>query len=106
MKAGMDFMTNEDRKQTPPKPKSRRGMPIIDPKKGFAVSADAAKTLIARGAADARQRQGSVALKTSTNESVAVIAPATGVMAGHQSALYPTDGTQVIPVSTVCRPLL
>lgn len=105
MKAGMDFMTNEDRKQTPPKPKGRRGMPIIDPKKGFAVSADAAKALIAKGAADARprQRQGSVALKTSTNPSVAVVAPSTGVVAGYQTAFYPTAEIQVNDVLQLQR---
>ncbi|CAD6570319.1 MAG: hypothetical protein ASARMPREDX12_003450 [Alectoria sarmentosa] len=105
MKAGMDFMTNEDRKQTPPKPKGRRGMPIIDPKKGFAVSADAAKALIAKGAADARprQRQNSVALKTSTNPSVAVVAPSTGVVAGYQTAFYPTAEIQVNDVLQLQR---
>ena len=105
MKAGMDFMANEDRKQTPPKPKARRGMPVIDPKKGFAVSADAATALIAKGAADARPRQGSAALKTSTNQSIAGVAPSTGVVAGHQAALLPIDGTQVTSTPAVCRPL-
>lgn len=103
MKAGIDFMTNEDRKQTPPKPKGRRGMPIIDPKKGFAVSEDAAKALIAKGATDARQRRGSVALKTSSSESATVIAPSTGVVAGYQAAFCPSAGTSI---PTVCRSLL
>lgn len=103
MKAGMDFMTTEDRKQTPPKPKGRRGMPVIDPKKGFAVSADAAKALIAKGAADARPRQDPVAIKASTNDSVAVVAPSTGVVAGYQAALYPSAGIQVTPVPFVRR---
>lgn len=106
MKAGMEFMTNEGRKQSPPKPRGRRGMPVIDPKKGFAVSADAAKALIAKGAADARPRQGSVALRKLTNESVAVAAPSNGVLAGYQATLYPSAGTQVTSVPTVCPSLL
>lgn len=99
-------MTNEERKQTPPKPKGRRGMPIIDPKKGFAVSADAAKALIAKGAADARPRQDSIALKTFTNELVAVAAPSSGIMAGSRATSYPSAVTQVTSVPTVFRPLL
>ena len=95
-------MTNEDRKQSPPKPKGRRGMPIIDPKKGFAVSADAAKALIARGAADARPRQGSLALKASANGSVAIAAPSTGVVAGYQAGFYPGTGAEVTSVPMVC----
>lgn len=102
----MDFTTNEDRKQTPPKPKGRRGMPVIDPKKGFAVTANAAKALIAQGAADVRPGQDSGALKTSNNESVAVVAPSTGIVAGYQAAFYPSAGTQVASVPTVCRNLL
>ncbi len=101
----MGFMANEDGKQTPPKPKGRRGMPVVDPKKGFAVSAEAAKALIAKGAADARPRQDSGALTTSTNESVAVVAPSMGVVAGHQAAFYPSTN-QVTSVPTVCRILL
>ena len=103
MKAGMDFTFNEDLKQTPPKSRGRRGMPIIDPKKGFRVSEDAAKALIAKGAADARPRQGSVATKGSTSEPGA---PSTGVMAGYRAALYPGAGTQITPVPTVLRALL
>ena len=99
----MDFMTNEDRKQIPTKPKGRRVMPVIDPKKGFAVSADAAKALIAKGAADARPVQGSAAFGTSTNESVAVVAPSNSVVAGYQAALYPSAGTHVTSMPTVCR---
>ena len=104
MKAGMDFMTNEERKQTPPKPKGRRGMPVIDPKKGFAVSADAAKALIAKGAADARPIQQTGVLDMSTNKSVAIIAPSTGVGPGYQAALYPSAGTEATSAPTVCRP--
>lgn len=106
MKAGMDFMTNEDRKQSPPKTKGRRGMPVIDPKKGFVVSADAAKALIAKGAIDARPRQGSVAPKMPKNESVAVVAPPTGVVAGSQTGFHHEAGTQITPVPMVCRPPL
>ena len=103
MKAGMDFMTNEERKQNPPKPKGRRGMPVIDPKKGFAVSADAAKALIAKGAADARPIQQTGVLETSTNKSIATIAPSTGVVADYQAAFYPSAGTQATSAPTVCR---
>ena len=103
MKAGMDFMTNEERKQTPSKPKGRRGMPVIDPKKGFAVSADAAKALIAKGAADARPIQQTGVLEMATNKSVATIAPSTGVVADYQAAFYPSAGTQATAAPTVCR---
>lgn len=96
----MDFMTNEERKQTPPKPRGRRGMPVIDPKKGFAVSADAAKALIAKGAADARPRKDSIALQTSSDESIAIAAPSTGAAAGYQ-AVYPSSRTQATSVPTV-----
>lgn len=102
----MDFMTNEDRKQSPPKPKGRRGMPVIDPKKGFIVSADAAEALIAKGAADARPRQDSVAPKLPNSESVAVVAPPTGLVAGYQAAFHPRAGSQVMSGLAVCRPPL
>ncbi|KAM0803426.1 hypothetical protein BDR22DRAFT_886795 [Usnea florida] len=74
LKAGMDFRGNGDQKQTPPKPRARRGMPIIDPKKGLAVSEDAANTLIAKGAADARPRQDPITLNKPTNETAAMSA--------------------------------
>lgn len=105
MKAGMEFMTNEDRKQTPPKPKGRRGMPAIDPKKGFVVSADAAQALIAKGATDARPKQGSVALKTSITEPIAVAAPSTGSVAGYQATSHPSAQIQVTSLPMVCRPV-
>ena len=104
MKAGMDFMGNEDRKQTPPKPKGRRGMPVIDPKKGFAVSADAAKALIAKGAADARPIQQPRALETSTNKPI--FAPSTGVTAGYQAAFHHNAGNGATSIPTVCQLLL
>ena len=97
MKAGMDFRGNGDRKQTPPKPRGRRGMPIIDPKKGLAVSEDAANTLIAKGAADARPRQAPIALNKSTNETVT---------ANYGATSQPSAGTHVTSVPTVCRSLL
>ena len=96
----MSFMNNEDQKQTPPKPKGRRGMPVIDPKKGFAVSAEAAKALIANGAADARPKQPAVVLGTSISKSAAGITPSTGAVS------YPSTQTQATSVPTVCRPLL
>lgn len=99
-------MTNEDRNQTPPKPKGRRGMPAIDPKKGFVISADAAQALIAKGAADARPKQGSVALKTSTNEPTAVVAPSTGTVASYQVTSYPSAQNQATSFPMVCRPFL
>ena len=106
MKAGIDFMSNEDRKQTPPKPKGRRGMPVIDAKKGFVVSADAARALIAKGAADARPIQRLGALETSANQPAALIAPSTGAAAGSQEAFRLRAGTLAMSVPTVCRPLL
>lgn len=105
MKAGIDFMSNEDRKQTPPKPKSRRGMPVIDVKKGFVVSADAARALIAKGAADARPVQRLGALETSANQPAAVIAPLTDAVAASQAHFRPSAGTEAMSVPTVCRPL-
>ena len=106
MKAGMAFMTNEDRNQTPPKPKGRRGMPAIDPKKGFVISADAAQALIAKGAADARPKQSSLALKASTNDPTAVAAPSTGTVAGYQATSYPSAQTQATSFPMVCWPSL
>ena len=106
MKAGMDFKKNEDQKQTPPKPKGRRGMPVIDPKKGFPVSEEAAKALIANGATDARPKQSAVVPETSINKSAADIAPSTGVIASHQSTSYPSTQTQAASVPTVCKALL
>ena len=106
MKAGMEFMTNEDRKQTPPKPKGRRGMPLIDPKKGIAVSADAAKALIAKGAVDARPGKDISTLKISTSESIPLVAPSTGVVAGNQTAFYPSGGNPVTSAPMVCRLLI
>ena len=102
----MDYMTNEDRKQTPPKPKGRRGMPVIDAKKGFVVSAEAAKALIAKGAADVRPRQQLGAPEASASKSAAVTAPSTGVVEGSQASFYPSAGTQATSIPTVCRPLL
>ena len=101
----MDFVVHEDLKHTPPKTKGRRGVPVIDPKKGFAVSADAAQALIAKGAADARPRQQSVALGMSSNKPGAVTAPSPGT-AGHQAAFYPSTGTMVASVPTVRQPML
>lgn len=98
-------MTNEDQKQTPPKPKARRGMPAIDPKKGFVVSADAAQALIAQGAADARPKQGPVALETSINRPVAVAAPSTGTVTIYQATPYPSAQTQAMSFPMVCRPV-
>lgn len=106
MKAGIDFMGNEDRKQTPPKPKGRRGMPVVDAKKGFVVSADAARALIAKGAADARPTQRPGALETSINQPAAVITPSTDAVAGSQVAFHPSAETRAISVPAVCRPLL
>ena len=105
MKAGMDFKPNEDLKQTPPKPKGRRGMPVIDPKKGFVVSADAAKALIAKGAADARPVPQRGALEMTTNKPTVVDDPSTGVLSGHQAACHPSAGTQASSVPIVCGSL-
>ena len=106
MKAGMDFKVNEDRKQTPSKSKGRRGMPIIDAKKGLAVSAEAAKALIAKGAADARPRQQLRALESSANMPVAVTNPSTGFIAGHQTTFHLSAGTQAASIAKVWRPVL
>ena len=106
MKAGMDFKPNEDLKQTPPKPKGRRGMPVIDPRKGFVVSAQAAKALIAKGAADARPSSQTKVLDMPMNKPAAVDAPPLGVITGHQAALYPIAGTQATSFPTVCAFLL
>lgn len=103
MKAGMDFRGNGDQKQTPPKPRSRRGMPIIDPKKGLVVSEDAANTLIAKGAADARPRQDPITLNKSTNETATMSAD---VAANHGATSQPSAVTQVTSVPIVCRSLL
>lgn len=103
MKAGMDFRGNGDQKQTPPKPRGRRGMPVIDPKKGLAVSEDAANTLIAKGAADARPRQDPIALNKSTNETAAMSAD---VAANHGATSQPSAVTQFTSIPTVCRSLL
>ena len=102
MKAGMDFKTNEDLKQTPPKPKGRRGMPVIDPKKGFVVSAEAARALIAKGAADARPVSQPQVLETTTNKPAVAIAPSMSVVGGYQAASHPFARTQATSVPTVC----
>ena len=103
MKAGMDFKGNGDQKQTPPKPRGRRGMPIIDPKKGLAVSEDAANTLIAKGAADARPRPDPITLNKSTNETTAMSAD---VAANHGATSQVSAVTQFTSVPTVRRSLL
>ena len=100
----MEFKPNEDLKQTPPKPKGRRGMLVIDPRKGFVVSAHAAKALIAKGAADARPLLQTGVLDTPMNKPAAVGAPPLGVITGHQAALHPSAGTQA-SVPTVCASL-
>ena len=99
----MDFRGNGDQKQTPPKPRSRRGMPIIDPKKGLVVSEDAANTLIAKGAADARPRQDPMTLNKSTNETATMSA---GVATIHGATSQSSAVTQVTSVAIVCRSLL
>ena len=101
----MDFMTNEDRKHSPPKPRGRRGMPVIGAKKGFAVSVNAAKALIAKGAADARPRQPSMAPETSKNVSAAEHFPSTSAIAGHQATSSASAGTLATSVPTVIRSL-
>ena len=106
MKAGMDFKPNEDLKQTPPKPKGRRGMPVIDPSKGFVVSAHAARALIAKGAADARPLSQTEVLDMHMNKPAAVDAPPMGVITGHQAALHPNAEAQATSVPTVCAFLL
>ena len=106
MKAGMDFKPNQDLKQTPPKPKGRRGMAVIDPRKGFVVSEHAAKALIAKGAADARPATQTEVLDVPMNKPAAVDGPSMGVITGHQAALQPSAGTQATSVPTVCASLL
>lgn len=98
-------MTNEDLKQTPPKPKARRGMPVIDPKKGLVVSADAAQALIAQGAADARPKQGPVGLETSISRPVATAAPSIGTVSVSPATSYPRAQTQPTSLSMVCQPV-
>ena len=99
----MDFRGNGDQKQTPPKPRGRRGMPIIDAKKGLVVSEDAANTLIAKGAADARPRQDPMAVNKSTNETASMLA---GVATNYGATSQPSAVTQVTSVPIVCRSLL
>ena len=106
MKAGMDFKPNEDLRQTPPKPKGRRGMPVIDPRKGFVVSAHAAQALIAKGAADARPSPQTEVLDIPMKKPAAVDAPRMGVITGHHAALQPSAGNQAKSVPTVCAYLL
>lgn len=106
MKAGMDFKPNQNLKQTPPKTKGRRGMPAIDPRKGFVVSEHAAKALIAKGAADARPSLQTEVLDMPKNSHAAVDAPFMGVNTGHQAALQPSAGTQATSVPTVCALIL
>ena len=77
-------------------------MPVIDPKKGFAVSADAARALIAKGAGDARPKQDSGALKATTKEPVAVAAPSNPVVADYRTVFYPNSRAPVTSVPTVC----
>ena len=78
-------------------------MPIIDPKKGLAVSEDAANTLIAKGAADARPRQDPITLNKPTNETAAMSAD---VAANHRATSQPSTVTQFTSVPTVSRSLL
>ena len=111
MKAGMNFKNNGDQKQTPPKPtppkpRGRRGMPVMDLKKGIPVSADVAKALIANGAADVRPKQPAVVPNSSTTNSAAGIAPSTGVGAGYQASSNPSTQTTASSVPTVCKALL
>ena len=103
MKAGMEFRGNGDQKQTPPKPRNRRGMPIIDPKKGIVVSEDAANTLIAKGAADVRPRQDPIILNKPTNETATMSAD---VAANRGATSQPSVVTQFTSVPIVCRSLL
>ena len=102
MKAGMNFKPNGGLKQTPPKPKGRRGMPVIDPRKGFVVSAHAANALIAKGAADARPSSQTQVLNMPMNKPAAIDAPPLGVITDHQAALHPSAGAQATSVTTVC----
>ena len=106
MKAGMNFKNNGDQKPTPPKPKGRRGMPVMDLKKGIPVSAEAAKALIANGAADVRPKQPAVVPDSSTTSFAAGIAPSTGVVAAYQATSNPSTQTTASSVPTVCKPLL
>ena len=106
MKAGMEFKSKEDLKQTPPKPKGRRGMPVIDARKGFVVPAHAAKALIAKGAADARPLVQTEMSDTPMNKSAAVDVTPMGVTTANQAALHPKAGTQATSVPTVCTALL
>ena len=78
-------------------------MPIIDPKKGLAVSEDAANTLIAKGAADVRPRQNPIALNKPTNETAAMSAD---VAANHGATSQTSTVTQFTSVPTVSRSLL
>ena len=99
----MEFRGNGDQKKTPPKPRSRRGLPVIDPKKGLVVSEDAANTLIAKGAADARPRLDPITLNKSTNETAAMSAD---IAANHEATSQPSTVTQFTSVPTVRRSLL